>query len=371
LGTAGHFAWWDTHNRAWRRARFLFGLAVVVVAVYVAGLLAIVVVVLRAAGVGPWARIDTWFDGDPVLRSTIMGIAVLAFAVLVIAAIGWRGLSNVTVRFSRARPPAPDEDQQLRGVVASCALAYGMSPPRVWVIDDAAPNAMVFGRPAVGHLCMTTGALGLPPDEIEALCMFHIAALASRVFAYATSAADLVLLGEWCTRMLWTTGFVAVLSPAVGVPIWVAVGYMVGLFVLVAITRPMLFVADRGLVKLLDESAELIDLEAVRQTVQPAPFARLLLDLVEDQRRALSRWEIAHLWFERDVVDFVDNRNSLTQSLANAPFGDIGTPAFAGRCMSGTRRSLLERAQIAVNLANGDAKLRARLSRARAEMPRV
>ncbi len=365
---AGGFAWWDTHNQAWRRARLLFVLASGVVAIYAAGLLAVVGVLLRTAGVGPWHQIDGWIDDIGWLGLVLAGLVLLVVAGAAIACLGWRGLSRTTVRYVQARAPVGEEARAVGIGVSSIAIAYGIPAPRIWIIDDPAPNALAFGRPRTGSVCVTTGALQLPHDELETLCMFHVTTLVSRVFAYATAAADLVMLGEWLTRVIWTSAVVALLSVMVGTPIEIVGAYLIGVVVLVAATRPLLFVADRGLVVLLDETDELVDLELVRHTAQPASLAHLLLDILEDKHRAMSRWEVAHLWFERDVVDFVDGRRTVTAFRGDTNFDHFLTPAFVGRCTRTARRGLVARAETAVNLANGDAKLRARLASAGADV---
>jgi hypothetical protein len=292
-----------------------------------------------------------------VLLAVLILLAAVAVAIL---SIGWRGLPRATVRMSHARVPTPDEGRGVRAMVAAFALAYGMPAPYVWIVDDPAPNALAFGRPASGHVCVTSGALGLDRDDLDALCMFEVTALASRAYAYATSAADLVLLGEWCTRLLWSAAAVVALSTVVGVPLDIAAGYFVSTLVVVAVTRPLLMVADRGLVSLIDDTSELVDLETIRQSARPELLACLLLDLLDDQRQARSRPEIAHLWFERDLMRRNDAKG-LARLIGESAFTDLGISAFGARGTGRARRGLLERASAAVDFADGDAELRARL----------
>ena len=349
--------WWDTHDAAWRRARRLFVGSALVVALYLAGLLAIAVVVSCAVLTGSGDAVEQWIGDAEAVGVTAVAIAVFVVSAAVIALAGWRGLPARSLRYSRARPPQGHEADHVRSEVATFGLAYGMPRPRVWVIDDPAPNALAFGRRTAGNVCVTTGALGLPRDELDALVMFHVAALASRAFAYATSAADLILLGEWCTRVLWGTAGLAILTPLLGVRIEVAAAYVVGTAALVVVTRPMLAFAARGLVGLIDDTAELVDLETMRHSNEPAALARLLIHLVKDSHQVKSRWEIAHLWFERDVVDLVDMRTWPSRVLANIGPGDIGLAGFAGSNRH-TRQALLQRAATAVDQAGGGERLR-------------
>ena len=345
------FAWWDTHDQTWRRARILFLLASAVVAVYVACLLLVLGASLRAAEVGSWDDL-----GDASAAAVVAGvIAVFAGSALVLLVVGWRGFPRFTSKLARARRPTRSEAELVHSAVASFVPAYGIAPPTIRVIDDPAPNALAFGRPAAGFVCVTSGALRLRGDEVVALCQFHVTALASRAFAYATAAADLVLLGEWCTRVLWASCAFVMVSTLFGVPAEIALAYVVGVVATVIVTRPLLFVADRGVTTLLDDVAQLVDLETVRHTAEPAPLARLLLDLLDDDRRVQGRWEIAHLWFERDTVD-IGGRGALPRLFTRS---------------RATRQGLLERAAAMAGQSIGDTELQARLDRARSEPRKI
>src|SRR5262245_50383506 len=204
----------------------------------------------------------------------------------------------------------------------------------------ALPRALAFGRPAASNICLTRGAVSLPDDELEALTGHEVAALASRLFAYATSAADLVLLGEWFTRAQWSAAVLVIFAAAFGVPYGVAGAYLSGIVGLVLVTRPILMVADRGIVGLLDETSELIDLEAIRRTDLPGAMVRLLLGVLEQRERAGSRWELVHLWFERDLVEPMGRAPAVYRRLSLGA-ADLTVPAFVQRCTARGRSGLL------------------------------
>src|SRR5262245_51490073 len=139
---SGGFAWWDVHSRAWRRARWLFVLAAAVVAVYAAGLVIVVGVVLRAAGIGPWTDIDAWFEDLGWLDLVGLGVRLCLVSAAAIILVGWRGLPRISLRYARARPPAGVEAHDVEAAAASLAVAYGIPTPRVWIIEDPAPNGL-------------------------------------------------------------------------------------------------------------------------------------------------------------------------------------------------------------------------------------
>lgn len=62
-----------------------------------------------------------------------------------------------------------DSERQLVNVVEEMAIAAGLPRPKIYVIDDADPNAFVTGtEPLKSHLAVTTGLIGmLDRDELQ------------------------------------------------------------------------------------------------------------------------------------------------------------------------------------------------------------
>jgi len=286
----GAFEWWVPHDRALRRARALFLLGAFVAASYVVAPLFVLVLVWRA---GQLRALD-------VVLVTVAAVATLAGVMTIVAMIAWRGVPRVMLRRAGARPARADEDSRVRARLAAVAIARGIAVPHTWMVDADAPNAFVMGRAERGHACFTIGALALPDDELDALCAFVVTALTCRPFAYCTSAIDVVLLVEWCTRIVWACAFALLLSAAIGVPFEVAGTITLCLAGTIALTRLALVVADRALPHLLDDATGMVDLEAIGRTERPAPFLRLLRRVDRDDERVTTSWPIAHLWFDRD-----------------------------------------------------------------------
>ena len=335
-GVGGEFAWWEPHDRALRRARMLFLLGVVVTALYVVAPFFVVASILHAE--------DSSWPGIGGFGIVLLAVAIIAIVTGIVAAVAWRGLPHTTLRYAGAREPTLEEARRAAAGLEPFALARGISPPTVWVVRSRAPNALACGRPGAAHVCFTTGALRLPEAEFGALCAYELTALTCRPFVYGTSAIDVVLFAEWCTRLVWSVAALALMSAAVGVPAPLAAAITTSIVVLVAVTRFALVFADRALPRLLDDAAQLVDLETVRLTEQPGAFARLLRHLLDDEHRVKTRWQIAHLWFERDEIEvgiqFVD------------------PPALARRCERSNPRGLAARAQRASNQANDPDQLR-------------
>jgi hypothetical protein len=329
-GPSGGFSWWVPHDRATRRAQALFLLVAGVLAAYVAAVVVIVLVCIRLAEVGPWRFVANGSDRLGPLGIAALIVGLYALAGVAIASVGWGGFKSTTRRFVGARVPDSASANDAQGFVATFSLARGILRPEVCVIDDPAPNACVFGTANNGTVCLTAGALSLPARELEALCSYLVTSLTSREYVCAVSAADLLRASGLATNALWATAWAVLLSAAIGVPGPVVAAAVLGIALLVVVTKPLLALTDRALPHLFDEVDALCDLETVRCTAQPSALAALLVHLLEDRRRVATRSQVAHLWFERDDID------------------------GAG---------LVMRAETAIELADGDPILTARLRR--------
>jgi heat shock protein HtpX len=94
---------------------------------------------------------------------TAMGNAgvVLALIIAVIWTFGSYYYSDrIVLAISRARPLEKEEFPHLFHAVEGLAIAAGIPVPKVYVIDDSAPNAFATGRnPQHAVVCVTTGLL--------------------------------------------------------------------------------------------------------------------------------------------------------------------------------------------------------------------
>src|SRR5205807_2803404 len=83
---------------------------------------------------------------------------------LVVAGVGslvayWKSAS-VALAMSHARPADPQQYARLHNLVEGLCIAAGLPKPRVYVIEDPAPNAFATGRdPRHAAVAVTTGLL--------------------------------------------------------------------------------------------------------------------------------------------------------------------------------------------------------------------
>ena len=111
-----------------------------------------------------------------------------------------------------ARPADRKEFFDLVTVTENLAMATGLPKPRVYVIDDPAPNAFATGRnPAHSIICVTTGLLSLMNrGELEAVISHELSHVKNYDILLSSLVAVLVgtiaLVTDWIFRMMWWGG---------------------------------------------------------------------------------------------------------------------------------------------------------------------
>jgi Zn-dependent protease with chaperone function len=343
--STGGFAWWDPHDRARRKAALLLALVATICAAYLAAAVVAVVLAMRVGELGPWRGLVTVQDrlGPFGLAAATLGLVVVIAALIALLAV--EGLARRTVRLARARPPGVGECERARRTIETFALGVGISTPRLRIVDDDAVNGFGTGRRRRSAVCLTSGALALPHDEIDALCDHATASVANRSTALACAAADLVLVADLCTKAIWALSGVILVSSVFGVPVDLVAVTTLGVAVLVVATKPLLVVADRAIERLLESTTRLADLDTVRVSHQPAALARLLLDAAGAHTMVATRWQIAHLWFDPDTRRAAP-RHAYPWSLI-----DDDPDAVLHR-RAGARRSLVSRARVIVDMTD-------------------
>lgn len=143
------------------------------------------------------------------------GTAGLVVA-LVFAGVGsflayWKS-DAVALAMSHARPADPVQYARLHNVVEGLCIAAGLPKPRVYVIEDVAPNAFATGRnPRNAAVAVTTGLLEkMNRVELEAVLAHELSHVKNYDILVSTIAVTLVgivaLLSDWGLRFLWWGG---------------------------------------------------------------------------------------------------------------------------------------------------------------------
>ena len=143
------------------------------------------------------------------------GVAGLVIALAIAGASSlfayWKS-DAVALRMSRARPADPVEYARLHNLVEGLCIAAGLPKPRVYVIDDPAPNAFATGRdPRHAAIAVTTGLLEkMNRVELEGVLAHELSHVKNYDILVSTLAVTMVgvivLLSDWTLRFLWWGG---------------------------------------------------------------------------------------------------------------------------------------------------------------------
>lgn len=135
---------------------------------------------------------------------------------LVLAGVGafasWWKSDAVVLAMSHARPADPVAHARLLNIVEGLCIASGLPQPRVYVIDDPAPNAFATGRnPRHAAIAVTTGLLEkMNRIELEGVVAHELSHIKNYDILVSTLAVTLVgavaLLADWALRFWWWGG---------------------------------------------------------------------------------------------------------------------------------------------------------------------
>ncbi len=151
---------------------------------------------------GVVAAFDIVFAGGPIL---------IAIAVVIVLAMVWASYfysDKLAIAAAHAREAAPDQFRQLHNVIEELCIADGLPKPRLYIIDDPAPNAFATGRnPTHAAVAVTTGLLEIMNrEELEGVLAHELSHIRNYDILVGTIAVTLVgfvaLLSDFGLRML-------------------------------------------------------------------------------------------------------------------------------------------------------------------------
>ena len=228
----------------------------------------------------------------------------LIIAVVVSIAMTWGSYfasDKIALSMSRAKPADPQRDAQLINIVESLAIGAGIPAPRVYVVEDTAPNAFATGRnPEHGVVAVTRGLLAkMERDEVEGVVAHELAHIKNRDTLVMTIAVTLVgiivLLADLFLRAMWFGGGGRDNDRGGGA--WpIAVIGLILLLLSPIFAQMLQFAISR-------RREFLADAEAVLITRYPPGLIGALEKLKDDQTvvRTASR-ATAHLWIEEPIA---------------------------------------------------------------------
>jgi heat shock protein HtpX len=151
--------------------------------------------------------VASYLTGNP-------GILYIAFIAALVMNVGSYWFSDkLVLSMTGARPVTRSEAPELWNIVENLSITAGLPMPKVYIVDDPAPNAFATGRdPEHAVVCATTGLLSiLNRTELEGVMAHELSHVGNRDMLVMTVAVVLAgfvaMLADFLMRsMMWGGG---------------------------------------------------------------------------------------------------------------------------------------------------------------------
>ncbi len=278
-------------------------------------------------------------------------VGVLAFAIVlgVVAAVAtYFGGDQLILKVSGAREVSEQTAPELVNVVREMAIAASVPMPRVYVIDDSAPNAFATGRdPKHASVAATTGLLDkLDREELQGVIGHELSHVRNFDIRFSLLVGVLVgsvaLIADFFLRMTFWGGVGRRSSSSEG-----RSGGLQAIAMLIAIALAILAPIAARLVQLAvsRQREYLADASAVELTRNPYGLERALAIIATDKEvLEVANRATQHLYFTNPIKKFearssglfsthppiLDRINRLRQLTGEAPLEPTEARALAG-----------------------------------------
>ncbi|MAG12834.1 zinc metalloprotease HtpX [bacterium] len=140
-----------------------------------------------------WAA--SWYFGNPIILYVVAGIA------MVMNVVSYWHSDKLVIKMTGAKPVSSNSHRELWNIVENLSITAGLPMPKVYIVEDSAPNAFATGRdPDHAVVAVTTGLLNmLERNELEGVVAHELSHIGNRDMLVSTVAVVLV-------------GFVAILA---------------------------------------------------------------------------------------------------------------------------------------------------------------
>jgi heat shock protein HtpX len=146
----------------------------------------------------------SWYVGNPAIVYAAFG-----FAIFMNIWSYWYS-DTVVIKMTGARPATKEEAPVLYNVVENLAITAGLPMPKVYIVDDEAPNAFATGRdPEHAAVAATSGLLKLlDRSELEGVMAHELSHIGNRDMLVMTVAVVLAgfvaMVADFLSRaMFW------------------------------------------------------------------------------------------------------------------------------------------------------------------------
>ena len=134
-------------------------------------------------------------------NSAILFGAVIFSIVMSFASYWWS--DKIVLAMSGAKPVTHENGREIYHIVENLCITAGLPVPKIYIIQDSAPNAFATGRdPQHGVICLTTGIIQkLEKAELEGVIAHELSHIGNRDILLSTVIVVLVgfvtLLADW------------------------------------------------------------------------------------------------------------------------------------------------------------------------------
>lgn len=145
-------------------------------------------------------------------KATGYGVSYAAIALIIsglMTLTSYYYSDKMVLAISRARQIKKESNPELFRIVENLSIGSGLPMPRIYIIEDTAPNAFATGRnPKHSVICVTSGILQkLDKVELEGVIaheLSHIGNFDIRLMAIVSILVGVVtLMADFFTRSLW------------------------------------------------------------------------------------------------------------------------------------------------------------------------
>lgn len=224
--------------------------------------------------IGVIAGLFAWFYRDPWIAVWTIVVAIIY------ALIQYYFAGNIAMAMTGAKEIAKKDNPRLYNIVENLSITTGLPMPKVYIIDDKAPNAFATGRdPKHAAVAATTGLLDIMNDkELTAVMaheMSHVKNYDIRVSMIVFGLVCVVgLISDFGFRFMYygnrrrdnegsPVGYVLILIVAILAPIFAGIAQM-------AVSRQREFLADASAVNITRYPEGMIDaLKKLQSHSQP------------------------------------------------------------------------------------------------------
>lgn len=164
-------------------------------------LMAMFFVLVIAVGYGA-----AWYLNSPIIL-----YGAVAFALIMNIWSYWYS-DKLVLKMTNAQPADPQQHRDLINIVENLSITAGLPMPKVYVVEDASPNAFATGRnPQNAVVAATTGLLQiLERNELEGVMAHELAHVGNRDMLVMTVAVVLAgfiaILADFFMRAMFFGG---------------------------------------------------------------------------------------------------------------------------------------------------------------------